>query len=185
MSARRGSAPALAAGMTAAIIAVLALAGQALAAKAADAAFVRVDQVGYVASAHKRAFLLAGGSGAAATFSVRDASGATVYTAAVGPRTGSWSARFPNVYRLDFDPVVAPGTYTIASLEPPTRPHPPSGSTPPPASSGPWSATRASSSRPSATGETSSARSWAGARRTSTTLTPRSTPRHRMTATGC
>jgi hypothetical protein len=100
--------------MTAAIIAVLALAGQALAAEAADAAFVRVDQVGYVASAHKRAFLLAGGSGAAATFSVRDSSGATVYTAAVGPRTGSWSARFPNVYRLDFDPVVAPGTYTIA-----------------------------------------------------------------------
>ncbi len=114
MSAPRGSAPALAAGMTAAIVAVLVLAGQALAADAADAAFVRVDQVGYVASAHKRAFLLAGGSAAAATFSVRDAFGATVYSAAVGPRTGSWSARFPNVYRLDFDAVTAPGTYTIA-----------------------------------------------------------------------
>jgi endoglucanase len=113
MSARRGSAPRLAAGMAAAVIAALALAGQALAAEVADAAFVRVDQVGYVASAHKRAFLLAGGSASSATFSVRDAAGATVYSAAVGPRTGSWSARFPNVYRLDFDPVVAPGTYRI------------------------------------------------------------------------
>lgn len=137
MSARRRSAPALAAGMAAAIIAVLVLAGQALAAEAADAAFVRVDQVGYVASAHKRAFLLAGGSAAAATFSVRDTSGATVYSAAVGPRTGSWSALFPNVYRLDFDPVVAPGTTRSRSPGPPTRPRPPSGSTPPPASSRP------------------------------------------------
>jgi hypothetical protein len=74
MSARRGSAPALAAGMTAAIIAALVLAGQVVAAEAADAAFVRVDEVGYVAAAHKRAFLLAGGSAATATFSVRDAS---------------------------------------------------------------------------------------------------------------
>jgi hypothetical protein len=97
MSARRASGPTLAAGTAAAVIATLALAGQALAAESAEAAFVRVDQVGYVASAHKRAFLLAGGSASNATFSVRDAAGATVYSAAVGPRTGSWSARFPNV----------------------------------------------------------------------------------------
>jgi endoglucanase len=114
MSARRAPAPTLVAVTVAAVIAALALAGQALAAEAAEAAFVRVDQVGYVASAHKGAFLLAGGSAAKATFSVRDAAGATVYSAAVGPRTGSWSTRFPNVYRLDFDPVAAPGRYTIA-----------------------------------------------------------------------
>jgi endoglucanase len=113
MSARRGSAPMLVAGTAAIAIAALTLAGQALAAETADAAYVRVDQVGYVSSAHKRAFLLAGGSAAGATFSVRDASGTTVYSAAVGPRAGSWSARFPNVYRLDFDAVGAPGTYTI------------------------------------------------------------------------
>jgi endoglucanase len=114
MSARRGSAPTLVAATAALVIAALALAGQALAADTADAAYVRVDQVGYVASAHKRAFLLAGGSAAGAGFSVRDASGATVYSAPVGPRTGSWSTRFPNVYRLDFDRVATPGTYTIA-----------------------------------------------------------------------
>ncbi|HEX5899506.1 MAG TPA: cellulase N-terminal Ig-like domain-containing protein [Solirubrobacteraceae bacterium] len=110
MSARRGSAPRLVAGTAAIAIAALTLAGQALAAaETADAAYVRVDQVGYVASAHKRAYLLAGGSAAGATFAVRDAAGTSVYSAGVGPRTGSWSGRFPNGYRLDFDAVGAPG----------------------------------------------------------------------------
>jgi hypothetical protein len=125
MSARRRSAPTLAAGITAVVLAALALAGQALAVEAADAAYVRVDQVGYVTSAHKRAFLLAGGSAAGAVFSVRNASGAAVYSAAIGPRTGSWSARFPNVYRLDFDAVTVPGTYTIAVTGPARATSPP------------------------------------------------------------
>src|SRR5512133_1512595 len=87
-------------------------------AAAADAAYVRVNQVGYVTSAHKRAFLITGGSPTGSTFAVRNASGATVYSAPVGPRTGSWSARLPNVYRLDFDDVQAPGGYTIAVTGP-------------------------------------------------------------------
>jgi endoglucanase len=99
----------LAAGAIGAIVAC-AFAAQAV----ADAAYVRVNQVGYATSAHKRAFLLTGGAAAGATFAVRSASGATVYSAPIGPRTGSWSARLPNVYRLDFDGVTAPGTYTIA-----------------------------------------------------------------------
>jgi endoglucanase len=97
-----------------AVFAALAIGVCAAQAAAADAAFVRVNQVGYATSAHKRAFLLTAGDATGASFAVRSASGATVYTAPIGPRTGSWSARFANVYRLDFDAVAAPGVYTIA-----------------------------------------------------------------------
>jgi len=96
------------------LFAVVAIAVFSAQAAAADAAFVRVNQVGYATSAHKRAFLLTTGDASGASFAVRSGSGTTVYTAPIGPRTGSWSTRFPNVYRLDFDAVAAPGVYTIA-----------------------------------------------------------------------
>lgn len=79
------------------------------------AAYVRVNQVGYVAGAAKRAYLMASGAETAATFSVLNSSGTTVFgPAAIGANLGSWSNSYPDVYALDFDSVVTVGTYTIS-----------------------------------------------------------------------
>jgi endoglucanase len=74
---------------------------------------VRVNQVGYVSSVPKRAYLMASAAETGATFSVVNSSGATVYSAPIGANLGSWSSAFPNVYALDFGAVIAAGTYTI------------------------------------------------------------------------
>src|SRR6266511_5970018 len=74
-------------------------------APAPDAAFVRVNQVGYPATASKRAYLMSSAAETGATFSVRNAAGATVFSAPIGPNLGSWSGGFPNVYALDFNTV--------------------------------------------------------------------------------
>jgi endoglucanase len=76
-------------------------------------AHVRVNQVGYVSSVAKRAYLMASAAESGATFSVVNSSGTTVYSAPIGANLGSWSSAFPNVYALDFGAVVAAGTYTI------------------------------------------------------------------------
>lgn len=81
-------------------------------------AFVRVNQVGYAATASKRAYLMASGAETGATFSVKNASGATAYSASIGANLGSWSTSYPDVYALDFDSVTAPGTYTIVTSGP-------------------------------------------------------------------
>ena len=81
------------------------------------AAFVRVNQVGYPATATKRAYLMASGSEAGATFSVKNSSGTTVYSAAIGANLGAWGT-FPDVYALDFDSVSAAGTYVISVAAP-------------------------------------------------------------------
>jgi endoglucanase len=81
---------------------------------AAQSAFVRVNQVGYVARASKRAYLMASGSETGATFSLKNTSGTTVFgPAAIGERLGSWSSRYRDIYALDFDSLVTPGTYLI------------------------------------------------------------------------
>jgi endoglucanase len=82
-------------------------------------AFVRVNQVGYPASATKRAYVMSSVSTAGVAFSVKDAAGTIVYTGTVGASLGAWSTAFPFVQPLDFDAVVAPGTYTV-SLAPTT-----------------------------------------------------------------
>ena len=79
----------------------------------AQSAFVRVNQLGYLSSASKRAYLMASGVETGATFSVKNSSGATVYSAAIGANLGSWSTAYPDVYALDFSTVTSPGTYTI------------------------------------------------------------------------
>ncbi|HUJ23757.1 MAG TPA: glycoside hydrolase family 9 protein [Bryobacteraceae bacterium] len=79
----------------------------------AASAYVRLNQVGYPLSQGKRAYLMASASEAGATFSVNDASGSAVYTAAIGANLGSWGS-FPFVYALDFDSLSAGGTYTIS-----------------------------------------------------------------------
>ena len=75
---------------------------------------MRVNQVGYDLHGPKRAYLMAPSAESGATFSVKDASGTTVYSAAVGADQGSWSPSYPFVYALDFGPVTAPGRYTIS-----------------------------------------------------------------------
>src|SRR5262249_52165971 len=89
-------------------------------ARAATAtAFVRVNQLGYAsASQAKRAYLMASTAETGATFSVKNASGASVYTAPVGADLGKWSTSYPHVYALDFSQVTATGTYTIAVAGP-------------------------------------------------------------------
>jgi len=76
-------------------------------------AFVRVNQVGYATTASKRAYLMASAAEAGAMFSVKNASGATVYSAPIGANLGKWSTSYPDVYALDFGSVATPGTYTI------------------------------------------------------------------------
>ena len=84
------------------------------AAPAANSAFVRVNQVGYPAVASKRAYLMSNVAESGAAFSVKDATGATVFSAPVGANLGAWSNSFKNVYALDFNSVATPGSYTIS-----------------------------------------------------------------------
>jgi endoglucanase len=83
-------------------------------APAPTAAFVRVNQVGYPATASKRAYLMATVAETGATFSVQDSTGRTVFSAPIGANLGSWSSTYSHVYALDFDAVTATGTYTIS-----------------------------------------------------------------------
>lgn len=85
---------------------------------ATGTAFVRVNQVGYATSASKRAYLMASGAETGATFSVKNASGTTVYSASIGTNLGKWSTSYPNIYALDFSSVTTPGTYTIVASGP-------------------------------------------------------------------
>ncbi len=78
----------------------------------AQTAFVRVNQVGYPASATKRAYLMTSTTETGATFTLVSSGGATVYSAAIGAKLGSWGT-FSNVYALDFDSYSVAGTYTI------------------------------------------------------------------------
>src|SRR5260370_42596450 len=80
-------------------------------------AYIRVNQVGYVGSSTKRAYLMASGSESGATFAVKNSAGSTVYSAAVGSSLGAWGT-FTSVYALDFDPVSTAGTYTISVASP-------------------------------------------------------------------
>jgi endoglucanase len=79
----------------------------------AASAFVRVNQVGYPATATKRAYLLASGTETGATFVVRNTAGAAVGGGTVGADLGSWSNAFPHVYAIDFDALATAGTYRI------------------------------------------------------------------------
>jgi endoglucanase len=79
------------------------------------AAYVRVNQVGYVSGAAKRAYLMASAAETGATFSILNSSGSTVFgPRAIGANLGSWSNSYPDVYALDFDTFVTTGTYTIS-----------------------------------------------------------------------
>jgi endoglucanase len=79
----------------------------------AQTAFVRVNQVGYLPTQTKRAYLMSSASETGATFSVKNSSGTTVFSGPIGANLGSWSKTYPNVYALDFDSATSVGTYTI------------------------------------------------------------------------
>jgi endoglucanase len=97
-----------------AALALSAVAARPSRAAAAGAAFIRVNQLGYPTTASKRAYLMSRGAETGVTFSLRNAQGETVLSGTVGASLGSWSARFPHVYALDFDSVQSTGTYTIS-----------------------------------------------------------------------
>lgn len=93
------------------ILAICALTGTTV----AQSAFVRVNQVGYVSGASKRAYLMASGAETGATFVVKNSSGSPVFgPAAIGANLGSWSNAYPDVYALDFDSFTGAGSYSIS-----------------------------------------------------------------------
>lgn len=79
----------------------------------AQSNFVRVNQVGYVSSEPKRAYLMTSSSSSGASFSVLNSSGTPVFSTAIGADQGAWGS-FPHVFALDFDSVSTAGTYTIS-----------------------------------------------------------------------
>src|SRR5215472_4071919 len=85
----------------------------------AQSAFVRVNQVGYVAGASKRAYLMSSGVETGATFVLKNSSGSTVFgPTAIGANLGSWSGSYSDVYALDFDGFTTAGTYTVSVTGP-------------------------------------------------------------------
>jgi len=85
---------------------------------AVSSAFVRVNQVGYPATASKRAYLMSSVDQTGATFSLEKASGVTVFTGPIGANLGAWNRTYSFVHPLDFDGVSAAGTYTITVTGP-------------------------------------------------------------------
>ena len=77
------------------------------------AAQVRVNLVGYASTGTKRAYLMSGAAETGATFAVKSGS-TTVLSGPVGADLGSWSNSYGHVYAIDFDSLMAAGTYTIA-----------------------------------------------------------------------
>src|SRR6185369_9737546 len=84
----------------------------------AQSAFVRVNQMGYVSGASKRAYLMSSAAETGATFAIKNSSGGTIFSAAIGANLGSWSTGYGFVYALDFSNVVTAGTYSIAVTGP-------------------------------------------------------------------
>jgi endoglucanase len=111
---QRGLLSVAAAAVLAAGAFVLSSASTPVARSAAQAAFVRVNHVGYPANASKRAYLMSSAAETGAKFTVTNASGQTVASGAVGASLGSWSRAYPFVYPLDFGSVTTAGTYSIS-----------------------------------------------------------------------
>ncbi len=85
---------------------------------ATSSAFVRINQVGYVDTSAKRAYLIASAVENLGTFSVRNGSNTSVYSAPIGADLGKWSNGYSHVYALDFNAVTATGNFTIVVTPP-------------------------------------------------------------------
>ncbi|WP_199239471.1 glycoside hydrolase family 9 protein [Streptomyces sp. ICBB 8177] len=117
---RRARRTALAAGAATGGLLVAGLAVPAQAARAphatahATTAFVRVDQVGFLPTETKQAYVMAAGKLSGERYRVLDAAGRTVLSGSVGTSSrGSWNAAYPDVYPVDFSALRTPGTYRV------------------------------------------------------------------------
>ncbi|HVF53783.1 MAG TPA: glycoside hydrolase family 9 protein, partial [Actinomycetota bacterium] len=75
---------------------------------------IRVNQVGYVVGAPKRAFLMSETDLTGRPFNVLDAAGASVFEADIAESTGAWSSVWRKTHLADFSAFDQPGTYRIA-----------------------------------------------------------------------
>jgi endoglucanase len=75
---------------------------------------VRVDQVGYLPTDVKHAYLMATAPVAHATWSAIDAHGAVVASGSVSTvNRGAWNAGYPDVYDMTFTALTVPGSYHL------------------------------------------------------------------------
>ncbi len=79
-------------------------------ARGAEAAFVRVNQLGYEVGTMSRAYLMSSGPESSSLFHVVSSKGAQVFSSSIGAQLGTWG-KF-TVYALDFKANDS-GTYTI------------------------------------------------------------------------
>src|SRR5271154_6475155 len=96
----------------AAAAAPAALASAGAAGHAAAAAEVRVNQVGYAATASKLAFAMLPARVPGVAFTVTDGS-KVVYRGTSADDVGSWNSNYGAVYQLSFSSVQAAGTYRV------------------------------------------------------------------------
>jgi endoglucanase len=82
---------------------------------------VRVNQVGYVTSAHKRAYVVSPATCAGLGFDVRQGS-TTILSGLTGADLGSWNPSYPHVCPVDFDGLNAPGIYRVVLAGGPASP---------------------------------------------------------------
>ena len=86
---------------------------------AAITAQIRVNQQGYLPQEAKQAMLMTPRAVRHGTFVVTDDAGHVVLHGRVpSSPTGSWNARFPDVYRLDLSRLHAPGRYRVLTAGP-------------------------------------------------------------------
>jgi len=74
---------------------------------------IRVDQVGYLTSEAKRAYLMAPASATGERFTVVDRRGREVLRGTIGASLGGWNAAYAAVHQLDFSRLRTDGTYRV------------------------------------------------------------------------
>ena len=78
-----------------------------------SAALIRVDQLGYLPTEAKHAYVLAPGPVPGASFAVTDRSGRVRLTGTVGASRGRWNAHYGAVHLVDLTRLRRPGRYRI------------------------------------------------------------------------
>jgi endoglucanase len=83
---------------------------------ATSAAQLRTDQVGYLTTDTKVAYLMAPKAITGENYQVVNSSGTAVAKGTVNAKSrGSWNTAYPDVYPIDFSSVSAPGTYHVVA----------------------------------------------------------------------
>ena len=82
---------------------------------AATTGQLRVDQVGYLPTDAKTAYLMTSAAVSGEKYQVLNASGTAVASGKITAASrGNWNSKFPDVYPIDFSGVTASGTYHVA-----------------------------------------------------------------------